>query len=271
MKNLKCKICLSPVHGQFEALVLKKYQAMFFHCKHCGFLFVEDPFWLKDAYHSPIAQSDTGLVKRNFSFAEQVAPLLFFLFGSTGAYADFAGGTGLFVRLMRDLGFDFFWHDLYCENMFARGFEYSAGQSPCNAVTAFEVLEHLVEPIGFIEECFQKTDASVLVFSTVVYQDEPPHPEDWWYYSLEMGQHISFFTRKTLSWIADRLNLDLIVFGSFYCFSHKSVSGKLERYRNSKLVRQIAKFRMQHALSSRIMDDNRQMLMKIGVEDERLK
>ncbi len=38
-------------------------------------------------------------------------------------FLDYAGGYGVFTRLMRDIGFDFYWHDPYTQNLFANGFE----------------------------------------------------------------------------------------------------------------------------------------------------
>ncbi len=50
----------------------------------------------------------------------------------------------MFVRLMRDNGFDFYRSDRQCENLFAKGFEASLDVSPSyELLTAFEVFEHL--------------------------------------------------------------------------------------------------------------------------------
>ena len=67
-----------------------------------------------------IADADTGLVSRNLGIARRLAGLLYFGFDPKARYLDFAGGYGLLTRLMRDRGFNFYWHDLYCENVFAR-------------------------------------------------------------------------------------------------------------------------------------------------------
>jgi len=34
-----------------------------------------------------------------------------------GIFLDYAAGYGLFVRLMRDAGYNFRWSDLYCQNL----------------------------------------------------------------------------------------------------------------------------------------------------------
>ena len=52
---------------------------------------------------------------------------------------------GILVRLLRDYGVEALWCDQYCENLLARGFEYNG--ECADLVTAFEVLEHFVNPL----------------------------------------------------------------------------------------------------------------------------
>ena len=56
---------------------------------------------------------------------------------------------------MRDIGFDFFWHDPYTQNLFCRGFEFSAQK--ISAITLFEALEHFEEPMIEMDKIFQIT------------------------------------------------------------------------------------------------------------------
>ena len=67
---------------------------------------------------------DTGIIKRNILLAKRTSAILFFLFNKKESFLDYGGGYGLFVRLMRDGGFNFYWNDPFTENLFARGFEY---------------------------------------------------------------------------------------------------------------------------------------------------
>ncbi len=68
---------------------------------------------------------------------------------------DWAGGHGLFVRLMRDQGFDFHWQDDYAENILAKPHIFARTQVPVSAVTAFEVFEHVADPLSFVENIFE--------------------------------------------------------------------------------------------------------------------
>jgi hypothetical protein len=204
---MKCLICESPTRNIFSHLVLRKYDVKYFKCDNCGFTFTPKPHWLEEAYSSAISNTDVGLVQRNIELSKKISTINYFFNGKDKNYLDYAGGTGLFVRLMRDIGFHYFWKDKFCQNVHANGFEYS--NQHCEAVSAFEVLEHLEDPMSFFNEMYSNINPSCFIFSTEVYQgDDPPAPGDWWYYSFLTGQHISFYNFKTLKYIANKFNLN---------------------------------------------------------------
>lgn len=118
-----CKICGSITKSIFSAKIIKKYQVDYFNCEYCGFLQTEEPYWLEEAYNEVINISDTGILKRNLDLMKAVSILIYFLFNKDAQFLDFAGGYGTFTRLMRDIGFDYY-YDKYSKNLFARGFEY---------------------------------------------------------------------------------------------------------------------------------------------------
>ena len=210
---MKCKICESDSHHFAHGKVMGKYDVDYFQCSHCGFLQTEEPYWLDEAYSQPIASSDVGLAYRNFSFSQITKILLFNFFNHQENFVDYGGGYGLFVRLMRDAGFDFYWFDKFCPNLFAQGFEIDATENKqFELVTAFEVFEHLVHPISELENLL-KLSRNILL-STELLPESNPKPDEWWYYVLHEGQHISLYTAKSLAIIAAKFNLNLYSNGS---------------------------------------------------------
>ncbi len=207
----------------FSAEVLQQHQVSFFHCPACGFLQSEEPYWLEAAYSDAIAVADTGLVMRNLDIAKKLATLLYFGFDPRAKYVDVAGGYGMLTRLMRDDGFDFHWDDKFCANLLARGFEADPGQQPFAACTAFEVLEHVHDPLAFISEQFTRYGCRTLIFTTELYAGNTPPAKDWWYYAFNTGQHISFYSQKTLEAIAGQLKLDFYTFRGIHILTDQKL------------------------------------------------
>ena len=228
--HLKCKICESDSVFLANIKVLGKYQVDYFQCSNCGFVQTEEPFWLQEAYSKAIASTDVGLVFRNLMFSSIASKLIFNFFNHEAKFLDYGGGYGLFVRLMRDNGFDFYWIDKFCENIFAKGFEFLERQDnqilKLEMGTAFEVVEHLGNPVNDIREILKYSRN--FLFSTELLPDVGYHPDEWWYYSLDEGQHISLYTHKSLTILADKLNLNFYSNGSsLHLFTEKVLPDNL--------------------------------------------
>lgn len=208
---INCKICGHTVEKLFVAKVLNKYNVEYFYCLNCGFIQTEEPYWLKEAYLNPVSHADTGVLSRTLNLGKKLTVILFFLFSKNAKqynYLDYGGGYGLLVRLMRDIGFNFYWFEKYTQNLFAKGFEYRGGS--IKAITAFEVFEHLLDPKEAMSYCSKEVKCNTIIFSTLLYGEEPPNPENWWYYAFQTGQHISFYNLKTLKYLAEKHNLNLL-------------------------------------------------------------
>jgi len=219
---MQCPICKSRnVQFRFTSKVLKKFTAKYYSCDFCNFLWIEKPTWLLEAYKSPISVCDTGILSRNIKFSKLVKRLILFCLKKEGKYLDYAGGYGIFTRLMRDNGFDFYWDDIYSKNMFAKGYEYKKTYK-LDAVTCFECFEHFENPIKEIEKILLLSDT--LIFSTGLLPNQIPKPGDWWYYGLEHGQHIAFYSEKTLKWIASKYGFKFYRFGALFIFSRREIS-----------------------------------------------
>jgi hypothetical protein len=230
--TLNCKVCKSKAEKRFQKKLLKKYDVQYYFCPSCGYLSTENAYWLDEAYSSAISKADVGLVDRNINLSKKVFAFLNMAKLDKGKGLDLAGGTGLFVRLMRDLGIDFEWSDKYSDNVHAVGFEQS--KDFYDVLTAFEAFEHLEEPMKFISESLSRFKPKVFIFTTELFDGEPPSL-DWWYYLSETGQHISFYRSDTLNYIANQNDYKFYSNGYLHCFVANSFSSFKAFYLNKYL------------------------------------
>jgi hypothetical protein len=201
---MKCKICQNETTKIFNATVLNKYDVNYFQCNNCGFTQTEEPFWLKEAYISSMNISDTGIMFRSERMSKITTTLITLFFNVKGVFLDYAGGLGVFTRQMRDIGFNFFWHDPYTKNELARGFEGSLDVK-YDLVTTFESFEHFEDPLKEVEKLLQFTDTIIL--TTDLISKKAPKHKDWWYYGSDHGQHISFHSKESFKFMAKKFGL----------------------------------------------------------------
>jgi hypothetical protein len=155
-------------------------------------------------------------------FSRITSALLSSTFDPAQPCVDYGGGYGVFVRLMRDRGYDFFQLDKYSPNLFAPDFEANTAQR-YELLTSFEVFEHLVEPLVEVDKMLALADN--ILFSTTLLPALPPALDGWDYYGLDHGQHVGFYTLAALRQLARRFNLHLRSHGgALHLLSRKAVS-----------------------------------------------
>jgi hypothetical protein len=98
--------------------MLAKYDVVYFRCASCGFVQTEEPHWLPESYSSAINDVDIGPINRAITSSRLLEGIILTSFDKAGKFVDYGGGHGVLVRLMRDRGFDFYWRDPHCENLF---------------------------------------------------------------------------------------------------------------------------------------------------------
>lgn len=169
----------------------------------------ESPFWLEEAYSSPITDQDLGLLSRNIHYSGFLERFLLKNYNYHEAFLDYAGGYGMLVRLMRDKGFDFYRYDKYCQNLFSSSFDLNdAGTSTFELITAFEFFEHLEDPFNELNNILEMSDS--LLFSTLLIpQEKIKSVKEWWYFAPETGQHITFYTLHSLQCLAEQYSAKL--------------------------------------------------------------
>jgi hypothetical protein len=166
MKKLnKCRVC----HHKTNYIGIGKlinHSIDYYECPRWKYVQTQYPYWLDEAYKNPINKSDTGIMLRNLANTSVVTSILFYLHKLNETVVDFAGGYGILVRLLRDVGINALWMDSYCPNLVSKGFEYTKGGA--EVITAFEVFEHFIEPSTELEKLLKV--APCVKFSTLLTQ-----------------------------------------------------------------------------------------------------
>lgn len=261
---MNCSICNSPTNPVFKATILFKYHIAYFSCSHCGFIQTEEPYWLPEAYDHTLNDEDTSVMQRNLQFSEIVPSVIFTLFKRNGKFLDFGGGHGVFTRLMRDRGFDFYWNDPHGRNLFARVFEYVPNRDQIELITSIECFEHFARPRKELETLLGIS--SNIFFVTQLLPTPIPGPEAWDYYGLTHGQHIAFFSKQTLHYLADQYALQLHTNGTNI---HLFTKRKFSRFRFSRALHPgpLLKMRIRMVMKSKYQADyNHVVRMKSNTE-----
>jgi hypothetical protein len=101
-------------------------------------------------------------------------------------------------------------------------------------VTTFESFEHFVYPMDEVEKILSLSKN--IIFSTEPLPNPVPRSKDWWYYGLDHGQHISFYSLKTFRYIATKFKLNYAYINGLHVLSEKKLSNfKLKCIKLSKL------------------------------------
>jgi hypothetical protein len=243
----KCKICDGKNEQLFSKTVLGKYDVKYHQCANCQFIQTEEPFWLSEAYKGgAIGALDVGIISRNIELRDKSLMILSSVFKDIDEFKgiDYGGGHGIYVRLMRDKGYDFYRQDLYAENLYARYFDVNdlPEKTEFSILTTFEVFEHLWNPIEEVKKMFEYSN--IILFSTELqpYSDVE-NLKQWWYLVPEGGQHVSFYSLRALNQMAKVLNADF--------------------YSNGHNLHILSKTRLSEAPFKRKSNSKRNLLQKI--------
>jgi hypothetical protein len=202
-----CKVCSGQADAYTEVVIRGRHHSYVHCCRNCGFVFIHPVYWLKEAYNDAIASTDVGYVSRNIAASEFLCTLLGQASVCSDLFVDFGGGYGLLVRLMRDKGFHFHLYERHAQNLFARNCDADLARfGPYKTLTAIEVFEHLHDPGQSIAEMLNWSRC--IVFTTELCPVARPRPDEWWYFGLDHGQHISFYSSLALELLATQQGLE---------------------------------------------------------------
>ncbi len=123
----------------------------------------------------------------------------------SGARAGIGAGPGpVLAELLRKEGFQ---TDIY-DKYFAPEKVYL--NKKYDLITATEVFEHLKDPLSTLKLLKKHLNANgILAIMTLFHQNDDEHFKQWWY--RRDSTHISFYTPKTLQYMADLLGMKIIL------------------------------------------------------------
>lgn len=238
--NVCCPVCGGGAISFDQAIVFGNVHVEYLMCVEDCCIFIPAPSWLDRSYEDALSASDVGSVARTEDLAELTSLLLRTVFRNISSCLDYGAGYGLYVRMMRDRGHKFEYWDPYGPNLFARGF---AVESPTEAsfscVTAFEVIEHLTDPIESLLPMAKS--AELMILSTSLVPDSLPAPDEWWYYSLETGQHVTLWRPAGIQRLAALMGFRVISIGSLHIFSRRRLPRRLLRVFLSRHARTLTR------------------------------
>jgi glycosyltransferase involved in cell wall biosynthesis len=216
----KCRLCQSPVQRLFDMEVLGSHRVNYHRCMGCGALQTDVPQWLAEAYTHKAERFDTGKASRtlvNFLAFPQLLEAL--QVRKTDRAVDFGGGTGLFARLMRDMGYDFHCCDKYGSAEFMAGYAWDAIAHPCSLVTIFEVAEHFAEPAAEWDR-LMACNPDFVIGSTGLYTEQAADMgAAWGYLAPESGQHVFFYSFESITYLARKHGRHAYNLGMYFVLS----------------------------------------------------
>ena len=129
-------------------------------------------------------------------------------------------------------------------------------------MTTFESFEHFINPMDEIESLLKISKN--IIFSTELLPNPIPKPDDWWYYGLDHGQHISFYSEKTFEFIAKKYNLNYANLGGLHILGEKKIS-------NFQLkVLKLSKFGLHKLLQKQLKSKTWEDYLKVSKKNENI-
>jgi len=192
-----CRLCGNIAQFSFKKRILSKYDVKYFYCQTCAALQTEEPYWLEEAYLPINEQLDTGQFIRCLHNAAFLDALTSQLNLSNEPLIDYGCGSGLTARILRDVGLNAYGYDTYSTPRLLMGFQTETIEGAA-IINLCEVAEHFPNPKSSFEHIFS-CNPKVVVVQTGIF-NEPD--VDWGYLAPEHGQHIFFYSEKTVSFLA---------------------------------------------------------------------
>jgi Methyltransferase domain len=186
----------------------------YFRCPDCGFVFTDfcDDFqpsdWQRLVYNEDYRLVDPDYVERRPRQNAAVIESYLSHFDRSVVGLDYGGGNGLTTDILRGKGHRF---DTY--DPFGRQDLSCATDSMYGFCSAFEVAEHVPDPMGFMKNLLSlvRSERFVVMIGTQVHDGLVSNESrlSWWYVAPRNG-HISIYSRRSLMHLAAACGLELV-------------------------------------------------------------
>lgn len=233
----KCPICEKNTVNLLDVVDFNKYcthdevvtydlsgiPIYYSNCESCGFSYANDIYsWTHEDFKKHIYNDE--YIKYDQDYVEvrpqQSFKFLFDFFGENlrmAKHLDYGGGSGRLVEIMNQ-------HGISSINYEPFSADSTMPTEQFDFITAFEVLEHVPNPIEFFDKINTLlSNHGIFLFGTQVSDGWITKGKrlDWWYASPRNG-HISLFSRKSLSLIAEKYGFYFASFDSgLHLFTRK--------------------------------------------------
>jgi SAM-dependent methyltransferase len=226
--NIHCPVCggacsfldvvdfnksCEEVKGNFLKLV--GIPVYYVHCGDCSFCFApEFADWTLTEFEKKIYNNDYYTVDHDYIDVRPRAnaATIMSMFGKSNypiRHLDYGGGSGVLVRILKESSFDSISYDPFVDR------QVEINQlGKFDLITAFEVFEHVPDVKQLMTDLNSLLSPDGIVLFSTLLSDGNIKPNQrllWWYASPRNG-HISLFSKKSLTLLADDFSFK---FGSF--------------------------------------------------------
>jgi SAM-dependent methyltransferase len=185
------------------------------HCVDCGFCFApEFSAWPPEEFTARVYNDEYTRVDPDYIETRprtNAASLLSIFSNLSGTirHLDYGGGNALLVKILRESN----WNSISYDPLVDRNISIDS-LGKFDLITAFEVFEHVPDVQKLVSDLRLLLAPNGLVLFSTLLSDGQIHAKqrlNWWYASPRNG-HISLFSRKSLSILAQSCHWN---FGSF--------------------------------------------------------
>ncbi|MCG3144869.1 MAG: hypothetical protein HONDAALG_02379 [Gammaproteobacteria bacterium] len=210
-----CKLCGAETARKFSLHLVDGLDGDYFECQSCQFLQShhldsKSPDELQQLYDNERnLELDSGAAWRQACVVNRIEQLvkLGLITNGPGRFKllDFGCGSGFIASyLAHQFGWQAISYDQYARPVFSPQFALHdwadvIRQGPYNLIVASEVFEHFIDPKGQIDQLRMALaeDHGFMFITTGLYLPDECN-EQWNYLAPQSGQHVSFYSRKSM-------------------------------------------------------------------------